>query len=195
MKKETVVFMVAALLVGFIGGYLIFSLGSRTPEPPAGGGGGGIPVGAGSPNDYQQRIAEAEKVVAREPRNFQAWVQLGNDYFDTGNSQKAIEAYSKALGLKPDSPDVLTDQGIMYRKVGWFDKAIANFERAQKIDSRHLQSLYNLGVIYAEDLKQPDKALKAWSRYLEIDSTSPTAQQIQLEMEQLKTHRNKVFQK
>lgn len=193
MKKETIVLMVAALLAGLIGGYLIFSLGNRSTERPVAG--GDIPVGAGSPNDYQQRITEAEKVVAREPRNFQAWVQLGNDYFDTGNSQKAIEAYSKALAIKPDSPDVLTDQGIMYRKVGWFDKAIANFEQAQRIDSRHLQSLYNLGAVYAEDLKQPDKALKAWSRYLEIDSTSPTAQQVQLEMEQLKTHQNKVFRK
>jgi hypothetical protein len=50
-----------------------------------------------------------------------------------------------------------------------------------------LQSLYNLGVVYATDLKQPDKALKAWNRYLELDSTSPTAQQIKMGMDQLKS--------
>lgn len=91
------------------------------------------------------------------------------------------------MELDPTNTNVLTDQGIMYRKIGWFDKAIANFEKAQQVDPRHLQSLYNLGVVYAFDLKQPDKAVKAWTRYLELDSTSPTAQQIKMQMDQLKS--------
>ena len=45
-----------------------------------------------------------------------------------------------------------------------------------------------MGVVYSEDLKQPDKALKAWDRYLEIDSTSPTAQQIKGMIERLKAN-------
>ena len=42
-------------------------------------------------------------------------------------------------------------------------------------------------MVYAEDLKQPDKAIKAWNRYLELDPSSPTAQQIKGMIEQLKT--------
>jgi tetratricopeptide (TPR) repeat protein len=76
----------------------------------------------------------------------------------------------------------------MFKQTGAFDKAVANFERAQQIDPNHLQSLYNLGVVYADDLKQPDKAIKAWSRYLQLDSTSPTAQQIKGMLEQLKAN-------
>jgi Tfp pilus assembly protein PilF len=181
VKKENVLYIVVALLVGLLGGYLVFSLaGGKKQEviPNA-----GIPMGAGSPADYQTRIAEAEKIVARDPKNLQAWVSLGNDYFDTSQPQKAIEAYGKALGLNPNNPDVLTDQGVMFRKVGWFDKALANFEKAQQIDPKHLQSLYNIGVVYLEDLKQPDKAFKVWGKYLEMDSTSPTAQQIKAAME------------
>lgn len=183
MSKENMLGIVVALIIGLLGGYLVFSVGTKKEAVPVAG---GVPQGAGSPTDYQQRIAEAEKIVAADPKNLQAWIQLGNDYFDTDQAKKAVDAYGKALELDPSNTNVLTDQGIMYRKIGWFDKAIANFEKAQQIDPKHLQSLYNLGVVYAADLKQPDKAKKAWSRYLELDSTSPTAQQIKLQMDQLK---------
>lgn len=181
MKKETVLYVVVALLVGFLGGYLVIGVSSKKSSTPAMG---GMPVGGGSPVDYQQRIAEAEKIVARDPNNVQVWLQLGNDYFDTDQPQKAINAYDKVLQLQPNNPNVLTDQGIMFRRVGWFDRAIANFEKAQQLDPKHSQSLYNLGIVYMEDLKQPDKAIKAWSRFLEVDPTNPNAQQIRMLIDQ-----------
>ena len=182
MKKEQILVAVIALVAGLLLGILFF--GGKKDSAPVGG---GVPMGGGAPADYQQRIAEVEKIVAREPSNIQAWVQLGNDYFDTGQTQKSINAYGKALELDPNNTNVLTDQGVMFRKMGWFDKAIANFEKAQKLDPKHLQSLYNLGVVYAQDLKQPAKATEIWERYLKMDSTSPTAQQIKGMMEQFKS--------
>lgn len=184
MSKENILYAVIALLVGILGTVLITGVVSRNQS--ASEVSGGIPMGSGSPADYKTRIAEVEKIVAREPNNLQAWVQLGNDYFDTEQPQKAINAYGKALDLDPGNPGVLTDQGIMFRKVGWFDKAISNFEKARQIDPGHLQSLYNMGVVYANDLKQPDKALQAWSLYLQLDTTSPMAQQVKGMVEQLK---------
>jgi hypothetical protein len=44
-----------------------------------------------------------------------------------------------------------------------------------------------MGIIYAKDLKQPDKAMKTWEHYLELDSTSPAAQQVKRMMEQMRT--------
>lgn len=181
MKKESILIAAVALVVGLLGGYLVFSIsnaGKSQQAAPA------IPAGSGSPADYSSRIAEAEKIVAADPKNVNAWISLGNDYFDTEQAQKSINAYSKALEIQPNNPNVLTDQGVMYRKVGWYDKALANFEKAQKIEPNHLQSLYNMGVVYANDLKQPDKAIPVWTRYLQQDSTSGTAIQIKGMMEQ-----------
>lgn len=176
MKKESILLVVIALIVGVLGGYLIFSISS------AGKSGNSIqqPVVAGgvSPADHAARIAEAEKVVAQDPKNFNAWISLGNDYFDTEQAQKAINAYGKALEIQPDNPNVLTDQGVMFRKVGWFDKAAANFEKAHKLDPKHLQSLFNLGIVYSVDLKQPDKAKAIWTKYLQMDPNSQNAAQI-----------------
>lgn len=175
MKKESILIAAVALIVGLLGGYLVFSIstaGKNQQEAPA------ITAGAGSPTDYARRIAEAEKIVAQDPKNLNAWISLGNDYFDTEQAQKAINAYAKALEIEPNNPNVLTDQGVMYRKVGWYDKALDNFEKAQKIEPNHLQSLYNMGVVYAMDLKQPEKAIPVWTRYLKIDPNSATAMQI-----------------
>ncbi|HUK65651.1 MAG TPA: tetratricopeptide repeat protein [Anaeromyxobacteraceae bacterium] len=125
--------------------------------------------------DAAQRITAAQAVVAQDPKNLEAWVELGNDYFDTHQRERAIEAYGKALEIQPNNPNVLTDQGIMYRELGAFDRAIANFEKANAVEPAHVQSLYNLGVVYAYDLKEKEKALKAWRRLVEVAPTSPQA--------------------
>lgn len=181
MNKDSILIAVVALIVGLLGGYLVFNISNagKTSQSNA-----PVQAGAGSPADYTQRIAQAEKLVAQDPKNLNAWISLGNDYFDTEQSQKAITAYGKALEIEPNNPNVLTDQGIMFRKIGWYDKALANFEKAGKIDPSHLQSLFNAGLVYTVDMNQPEKAVPYWNRYLKLDSSSPTAVQIKNMLEQ-----------
>jgi len=175
MNKESLLVAVVALIVGLLGGFLVFSMSSSGKGQQAVN---AIPNGSGSPVDYTNRIAEAEKIVAKDPKNLNAWMSLGNDYFDTEQAQKAVNAYSKVLELQPDNPNVLTDQGVMYRKLGWYDKALENFAKAQQLDPKHLQSLFNAGVVYAVDLKDHVKARPYWKKILEIDPNSPVAQQV-----------------
>ncbi|HTP65354.1 MAG TPA: tetratricopeptide repeat protein [Geobacteraceae bacterium] len=182
MKKENIIIAAMAIVILLLGGFLIFSLSGKKEAPQT----EKVPAGSGSPAEYQQRIAELEKIVANDPKNLQAWSMLANDYYDTDQPQKAIDAYSRAIELDPNNPNLYTDQGVMYKRISAFDKALANFEKAQKIDPKHLQSLYNMGIIYAEDLKKPEMAIKIWTRYLELDSTSPAAQQVKSMITQLK---------
>jgi len=140
----------------------------------------------GVPLDASERIATARTVVEHDPKNLEAWVDLGNLYFDTHQPQKSIEAYGHALEIKPDSPDVLTDQGVMFRAVGAYDKAIANFEKANRISPGHLQSLYNLGVVYAFDLRDIPKAEEAFNRLIQIAPTSENANQARQALAQLR---------
>lgn len=156
----------------------------QPPPPMPGGPMGGAPaMPAPTPApaglDVQRRIAGEEQLVAQDPKNVQGWIALGNDYFDTKQRQKAIDAYARALALSPNNADVLTDQGVMYRELGATDKAIANFKKAGQIDPRHVQSVYNLGVVYAFDLKDRNQALAAWRHVIELDPRSPQASQAQ----------------
>jgi cytochrome c-type biogenesis protein CcmH/NrfG len=201
MNKNLLLGAVGGLLVGILVGYTIGLskgmseaaklLGSAplpafeaTPGMPAGltqpmpqqppPGMPGASAQAPSPETFQ-RIEMNLKLVAKDPKLVGVWIQLGNDYFDTRQHQKAIDAYGKALAINPNNPDVLTDQGVMYRDTGRFDEAVANFEKAGKVDPNHVQSAYNLGVVYGNDKHDNIKAAKAFNRVLAIAPTSPQA--------------------
>ena len=130
-------------------------------------------------DDVRARIAAALRKTQEEPDSQAAWRDLGNAYYDGDMARQAIEAYDRALALRPDDADVLNDQGAMYRQLGDFTRALANFEKALKIAPTNLESLYNVGYVYAFDLNRMDKAQEAWRRYLELDRTSDTARQVQ----------------
>jgi cytochrome c-type biogenesis protein CcmH/NrfG len=143
------------------------------PQMPAQmpqGGGGAPPMAAAAP---AREIPMLEGVVAQDPKNRQAWVQLGNDYFDAHQPQKAVAAYDKALELKPDDPNVLTDQGVMYRELGQYDKALANFEKAHRLDPSHVTSLFNQGVVWAYDKKDAKKAIEVWKKVAAEEPNGP----------------------
>jgi cytochrome c-type biogenesis protein CcmH/NrfG len=142
-----------------------------------------------APIDASAQIAAAQGVVEKDPKNVRAWVALGNLYFDTHQAQKSVDAYARALELQPDDPDVLTDQGVMYRALGAFDKAVANFERASNIAPQHLQSLFNLGVVYGFDLKDRAKAEAAWNRILRMAPASDQAAQARQALAELQGNR------
>ena len=185
MKKETIFFVVLALVAGVLFGVIYSNM--KSDKSPAPSGATSAPIQAPVVN-HQQQITMLEGIVTREPDNHNAWVQLGHNFFDANEPMKAIDAYAKALALEPDDPNILTDQGVMFRRVGWFDKAIANFEKANAIDTRHQQSLYNLGVVYRYDLQDFDKTIDAWDRFIALNPTGAGIDQIKADLDFLKSH-------
>jgi cytochrome c-type biogenesis protein CcmH/NrfG len=201
MNKNLLLGAVGGLLVGILVGYTIgLSKGMSEAQKllgsaplPAFDGTPGMPSGLAQPMPQQpppgmagaaaqapspevfQRIEMNQKLVAKDPKLVGVWIQLGNDYFDSRQHQKAIDAYGKALAINPNNPDVLTDQGVMYRDTGRFDEAVANFEKAGKVDPTHVQSAYNLGVVYGNDKHDNTNAAKAFNRVIAIAPNSPQA--------------------
>ena len=148
---------------------------------------GALPAGPGLPSaEIQARIARIEAAVLTDPKNHDAWAALGNEYFDSHQHQKAVTAYGRALALKPNDPNVLTDQGVMYRELGQFEKALANFQQANKLDPNHLQSLINIGVVYSSNLDKPAEAAKAWNKIIATAPNSEQAAQARQMLSQLK---------
>lgn len=207
MNRNIMFALAGGLAAGFLAGYFVFSGGSGEAAPivaaptnaapilpaPSLGGGlpggapGPIPAGPSLPNaEVQAGITRLEAAVLADPKNHDAWADLGNLYFDSHQPQKSVAAYAKALALKPNDPNVLTDQGVMYRDLGQFDKALANFQAANKLDPKHLQSLINIGVVYSSNLDKPAEAAKAWNRIIATAPNSEQAAQARQMLSQLK---------
>lgn len=130
-------------------------------------------------DEARKNISDALQKTVKDPINPEVWIELGNAYYDADKYIQAINAYSKALAFKPGNADVLNDQGAMYRQAGEISKAIDNFEKALVIEPYNLESLYNLGYVYAFDLNKIERALEIWQRYLDLDRSSETAEQVQ----------------
>jgi len=196
MKKETAILaIVIALVVGFaigasVGILYMVNKGERAVEKtaivqkpqmapmPA-------PQGP-SPTEVASKTELLKDILKKDPKNLSAWVELGNLYFDSDQPKEAIEAYSQYLAIKPDNADVRTDMGIMYRKLGDFDRAIAEFRKAARSDSKHMNSRYNIGIVLLHDKQDIKGAIKAWEEYLKVDSKSERADRVKNQMINLK---------
>jgi cytochrome c-type biogenesis protein CcmH/NrfG len=133
-------------------------------------------------------IAGLEKETRANPTNVRAWIELGNSYFDTGQSEKAIQAYRKSLELDPNNANVWTDMGVMYRRSGRPQEAINSFDRAIEVDPKHEVSRMNKGIVLLHDLNDLDGAIKAWEELLAVNpvAVSPTGQSIDQMVQQMK---------
>jgi len=186
MKNDTILIGIVALVAGLIIGWMAGQKSSGpTPVPAASG---PAPAAAPAPMvNAQQKVGELKAIVARDPQNRQAWVALGNEYFDADQPMEAVEAYQKALELNDKDANVLTDQGVMFRRLGWYDRAVANFSKANQVDPRHTISLFNLGITYRYDLQDLPKAQEAWTRFLAVNPNGPGSDRVRQELEFFKT--------
>lgn len=145
------------------------------------------PVASDTKEISREKLREIEDLQTKttsKKATAETWKELGDIYFDTDQPEQAIKAYQRVLALRPDDTDTLNDQGAMFRQVGDFQRALANFEKAFAIDPKNLESLYNSSYVYAFDLNNIPKALGLWRRYLQLESKSETAQQIRMFIEQ-----------
>jgi len=193
MKKETaILFIVIALLVGFISGATVAILKGtkgtekaamvqkpQMPLPPA-------PPPGPDPAELNLKIQALKDIVKKDPKNLSALVELGNLYFDSRQPKEAIEAYSRYLAIKPDNPDLRTDLGIMYRALGDFDRAIEEFKKAAQSDPKHINSRYNMGIVLLHDKQDVKGAVKAWEEYLKVDTNSERANRIRAQIDKMK---------
>jgi tetratricopeptide (TPR) repeat protein len=187
MKNDTILVGIVALVAGLIIGWMSGQKSSGPTSLPVAS--GSAPVVAPAPVvNVQQKINELKTMVAADPKNRNAWVALGNEYFDADQPMEAVEAYQKALELNDKDANVLTDQGVMFRRLGWFDRAIANFSKANQADPTHATSLYNLGITYRYDLNDFAKAQEAWIKFLVVSPNGPGSDRVRQELEFFKTH-------
>ncbi len=193
MKKETAILSILiAFLVGFITGATVAILrGTKGVEK--------VPTGqkpqmalpqapppGPDPAETNLKIKTLKDIIAKDPKNLPALVELGNLYFDTGKPKEAIEAYSQYLAVKPDNADVRTDMGIMYRALGDFNRAIEEFKKAAQSDPKHLNSRYNIGIVLLHDKQDVNGAIRAWEDYLKVDPKSERANRLKVQIEKMK---------
>jgi tetratricopeptide (TPR) repeat protein len=100
-----------------------------------------------------------------------AHYKRGDAYDETGEYDKAITSYSKAIELDPNHALSYYNRGCAYGETGEYEKAIADFSKAVELDPNNASAYYNRGLAYYEKGGIP-KAVSDLEKCIEL-STDP----------------------
>ena len=120
------------------------------------------------------------QTLARSFQNILVTLRLGNIAYYEGDSNKALENYTSALGLFEATENLkgeamcLNNLGNIYR--GWkeYGKALENYTKAMEIDQKRgdrqglANRMSNIGITY-KSMGKPEKAMERYAAALAID--------------------------
>ena len=145
-----------------------------------------LPSGSAGPVQSMEQLKLLKEAVAKDPKNVDTWISLGNMLMDTSRFSEAADAYEKALAIDPKNVDVRVDMGTCYRNMGNPDMAAKAYRKALELNPQHLQAHKNLGIVLAYDLKDTSSAVKEFEAALAIAPNAPDAEQLRQKIQELK---------
>jgi tetratricopeptide (TPR) repeat protein len=185
--KIVIIFVaVAFILVPIMG--VIGSLGSG-PSTPTTQPGSTTQIAA----KYKARIDADSKVLATKPKEYAILVDQANAYSDwagevqqatqgSGEAQPifflAVDAYKKALAVKPGDPAVATDLAIAQFYSGGIAEAIATIGGVMKKNPKFAPAFFNAGIFYRA-AGDNAKAIAALEAAIKIDPKGQNVAQAQ----------------
>lgn len=134
---------------------------------------------------YQGTVSSLTSLLQSDPTSYTVLVQLGNSYFDWAVAKQseaagaqagadlplwtsAKDAYSRAIAVNDAESPVVVDFAITLFYTGDTAKAIEWIERVIERDPTFAPAHFNGGIFY-EAAGQNDKAIAAFTKYLELD--------------------------
>ena len=174
---------VAGALFGVLVGYIV--AGHR----PAGSVAAPVAVSTpaaptGTPVLDDRELQAFRDILASDPNNIRAAIELGNRLYDAGRFAEAIPYYQQAFELDPGNIGVSTDLGTSLWYAGRPDAALAQFDRSLAIDAAHPTTLFNIGIVRRDGLQDLEGAIEVWEKLRAVQPASHEAQEAAALIEQ-----------
>lgn len=115
-----------------------------------------------------QAITEYKAAIDADKRMEEAYSNLGLIYAAQRNYAKAIEAFNKALSLKPARPTTLNGLGTVLYAKGRIDDAMEKWKQAVVIDPQFASAYYNMGNAL-ENQKNYQDAISTYVKAIRIN--------------------------
>jgi Tfp pilus assembly protein PilF len=123
---------------------------------------------------YDAAIENLNKAGELDPNQIAVWTHLAQAYQDQAGTKtgpdhdaavgKSVEAYNKALTLKPDDASIHNNYGLLLAHAGKFADATAELEKAAQLEpAGACKYYYNLGALYT-NAGQVDPAIEAFKK-------------------------------
>ncbi len=119
--------------------------------------------------EWARAQALYERILAAQPRHFDALHLLGVIAIQAGNPQKAAELIGRALEIDPGNAAAHCNRGSALQALRQFDAALASYGRAIAIDPDYADPHYNRGNLL-KDLGKFGDALAGYDRAIAINA-------------------------
>lgn len=116
---------------------------------------------------HQQALIATEQVISRHPRHPQALENRAMILCEEGRLSDAVDAFSYALEVNPDSAGMHNNQGVSLRTLGRFEEALSAFDRSLELKPIEADVHFNRGLVLRH-LGRDDDALASFDRALEL---------------------------
>ncbi len=99
----------------------------------------------------------------------------GDVFYNQGEYQKAVDAYSEHLQLKPSDETVLYNRGRAYEELENYEKALKDFERVLKLNPTNQNALLSYGKHFYREQDYKNAAFQFEKAYKQNSSSSQVA--------------------
>jgi tetratricopeptide (TPR) repeat protein len=97
-------------------------------------------------NYFEDAIPLLESGIKIAPKRADLHAALGESYFMSGKTEKAIDEFKTMIALEPSTRSY-TFMGLSYRHLGRFDEALKYFNDGLRLNPRDSACLFNIGFI------------------------------------------------
>jgi tetratricopeptide (TPR) repeat protein len=95
-------------------------------------------------------VARAQDALSTDPNNVDKIIQLGLAQSAVRQYHDAIATFTRGMRIAPANPLLYRWRGHRYISIGAFDKALADLERGNALDSTNYDIWYHVGVAHFE---------------------------------------------
>jgi arylsulfatase A-like enzyme/Tfp pilus assembly protein PilF len=118
-------------------------------------------------HDSEGGLKVLREVIAKDPSVIDAWVMMGNEYSRRREFTHAVDAYQRALAIKPDYDIAVFNLGNVYRTMGRDEDAVAGYRRLLALDPVNAQAHQELAQVLV-DHSRLEEAQQELNRALEL---------------------------
>lgn len=127
--------------------------------------------------DLPGALALVDSALAKSPKLHEAWQFKGDILNAQGDNKGSLEAYGKAIEVKPDYLPALSALVSRHMQAGDLDQAARQLEAMSKVAPAHPQTTY-LKAMLAYSQKNFQAAREAIQQHLKVVPDSPLGQQL-----------------
>ncbi len=126
-------------------------------------------------NEAIQSYSQAAQV---DPGFFEAWYNLGLAAHQARRFQQSLAAYETALAIEPTSADARYNFALVLRDAGYWLDVVNELEKLLAASPEEARAHFALGNLFAQKLREPQRARPHYLKVLEVEPRHPQAASI-----------------